>query len=308
VRGVFSFCAMKCLVFLLLVFSFLPSTNGWSMVEDPYSGKQQGQNHKQQGQHHKHQIHGPKNPHAKHQTPSKSHPVHGGPVKAVGADSTNITPFVPTPYVPSIPGLNMDCLTCMGLDTSAAAACYYDQRSCQAIASSLIQTVQARCCLACSGMVSQYLHMDMDCHANLQLQCDATVHYCYCNPERDLRETPIQAKQPSSNGCGSDTNFLGVIPGEIIPTGFEDACNGHDICYSTSGSAKDQCDSTFLLAMLSACKTDFPPDQQCVKYNGCLALALAFHKGVTTVVGNVAPGWTAFLAAQQDVSSCVYSH
>jgi len=284
---------MKCLVFLLLI--------GWSMaleVEDPYSGKQ-GQNHKPPGQNHKHQSHGPKT-HAKHQPPSKTHPVHGGPIKAVGADSTNITPFVP--YVPSIPGLNMDCLTCMGLDTSAAAACYYDQRACQGIASSLIQTVQARCCLACSGMVSQYLHLDMDCHANLQLQCDATVHYCYCNPERDLRETPIQAKQPSSNGCGSDTNFFGVIHSGI-PTGFEEACNGHDICYSTSGSAKDQCDSTFLLAMLSACQTDFPPDQQCVKYNGCLAVALAFHKAVQTGFG-----WTAFLAAQQDVSSCVYSH
>lgn len=72
----------------------------------------------------------------------------------------------------------------------------------------------------------------------------------------------------SPNGCSTD------ISGYRLPlrwnNAFRAACNNHDICYSTPGSSKNDCDRQFLAEMTRVCNSDSGPIL-------CQAAASTYH-------------------------------
>jgi RHS repeat-associated protein len=69
---------------------------------------------------------------------------------------------------------------------------------------------------------------------------------------------PPQPRDPGTgpggpNGCGAAGGAQ--FPGNFGLWDFTPACNGHDICYGTCGSSKEDCDSQFLDDMLSICSS-----------------------------------------------------
>ena len=77
-------------------------------------------------------------------------------------------------------------------------------------------------------------------------------------PERIPRPGFDPSQQ--SNGCGSYQT-----PGSheaarwlsLYNVDFTEACNEHDICYTTCNSSKDQCEAEFLANMLDICEQHF---------------------------------------------------
>lgn len=69
---------------------------------------------------------------------------------------------------------------------------------------------------------------------------------------------------------------------DIGPIGrFEKACNEHDVCYSTLGRSKKDCDTEFNANMVLICMATFP-----VGDPKCLADAATFFSGVTLFGGS----------------------
>jgi RHS repeat-associated protein len=87
--------------------------------------------------------------------------------------------------------------------------------------------------------------------------------------------TTTQASPSTAGGCGSGwTNY--VIPDNYIAWDFSSACAAHDHCYSTCGSSKGNCDSTFRSDLRASCPSWWTP----VYRLACLNAADVYYLGV----------------------------
>mmetsp|Transcript_13179 Transcript_13179/g.21850 ORF Transcript_13179/g.21850 Transcript_13179/m.21850 type:complete len:219 (-) Transcript_13179:33-689(-) len=93
---------------------------------------------------------------------------------------------------------------------------------------------------------------------------------------------------PSSNGCSK--------PSGISVGGEEDftyCCDRHDVCYSTCGISKDQCENDFGKCMKHLCKSAFSSNPQC-------AGAAQMYQMGTTMFGG-----SGFTDLQNDYCVCI---
>jgi len=87
--------------------------------------------------------------------------------------------------------------------------------------------------------------------------------------------TTTQASPSTAGGCGSGwTNY--VIPDNYIAWDFSSACAAHAHCYSTCGSSKGNCDSTFRSDLRASCPSWWTP----VYRLACLNAADVYYLGV----------------------------
>jgi hypothetical protein len=127
--------------------------------------------------------------------------------------------------------------------------------------------------------------------------------------------------QSSANGCGS-FGLEGIIPQRFGTANFQGCCGfpgfpcgspgsggGHDCCYATCGSDKNQCDEQLLECMVNVCNTAYPctsmpplsevGDQNCLDSTNCWILAWTYYAAVRTQKGQ-----DAYNQAQQDSHCC----
>ena len=116
------------------------------------------------------------------------------------------------------------------------------------------------------------------------------------------------------NGCGSgwtdyivpdnpmyfahkmDTAYLllhGANDGD-----FTTPCNGHDICYGTCKSYKEQCDATFFNRLREVCERDYSSAVDTYYLNECLIYAEIYYQAVSRIGDNA---WT---GGQKDACNC----
>jgi hypothetical protein len=79
----------------------------------------------------------------------------------------------------------------------------------------------------------------------------------------------------AQNGCGP-SGFGGLVP-ELW---FNSACNSHDICYSTRGAVRADCDNRFYNDMRAICSSRYPRWYQAVQRNACYASAWTYYQAV----------------------------
>ncbi len=108
------------------------------------------------------------------------------------------------------------------------------------------------------------------------------------------------------NGCGSHqtpgsheaASFL-----NLYNVDFTEACNEHDICYTTCNSSKDQCEAEFLANMLDICGRAYfgrrRSNRARLRRERCRNIAVAMATGTATAGGG------AYEAAQKEACICL---
>jgi hypothetical protein len=81
------------------------------------------------------------------------------------------------------------------------------------------------------------------------------------------------------NGCGPSGLLDAAVP--ECPCGivcFTPACNGHDVCYTTCGSSRAECDAAFYWDMARLC--DEAHDPAAPVHARCIVLAYVYYRAV----------------------------
>lgn len=108
-------------------------------------------------------------------------------------------------------------------------------------------------------------------------------------------------KPPSFNGCSAPIPVAEIFFG----TSFTDACNAHDICYSTCNNKKSVCDSNFNTAMAAHCSSTYPLPLRLInpkageEYEKCTTAQILYY----AAVANANPAGY-YIPAQKDVCQC----
>lgn len=121
-----------------------------------------------------------------------------------------------------------------------------------------------------------------------QVYADTKMNHFFCQKSGG---TPISI---GIDGCSMnvigivDKNFLGF--GDIS-TFFRDACNYHDMCYSTKGATKSRCDTEFHKRLLQKCHDNFYGN--IVRHPHCKIVAESMRSAVREFGGESWSGWNA---------------
>lgn len=81
-------------------------------------------------------------------------------------------------------------------------------------------------------------------------------------------------KDDKANGCGTEKSDK-FIPDKPLGFDFTDACNNHDICYSTEGKGKETCDTQFKSDMDQVCENETG-----IKRGICKTVSSIYHISV----------------------------
>ena len=89
----------------------------------------------------------------------------------------------------------------------------------------------------------------------------------------------------AGNGCGP-AGFGFLVPDRPLGFDFHAACERHDACYTTPGSAKRGCDGAFLWDLDDACLAAAAGR----RVELCLRVALDYYRAVSSWIGDLAFG------------------
>jgi hypothetical protein len=93
----------------------------------------------------------------------------------------------------------------------------------------------------------------------------------------------VQHTPATYNGCGPEEGILHrILPQYYGAAPLVNACNAHDICYGSCGSAYDKatCDNKFFKNLLSVCATAYPGQSNVNRRNGCYNLSNIYFNAV----------------------------
>lgn len=117
----------------------------------------------------------------------------------------------------------------------------------------------------------------------------------------DCPNRTANGNPPSVDGCSAPIPVAEIF----FQTSFTEACNEHDICYSTCRTQKAVCDSNFNTAMDNHCESTYPSLLRTISpaaaeaYESCLNAKLLYYAAVS----NAAPA-DYYIPAQKEVCKC----
>lgn len=109
-----------------------------------------------------------------------------------------------------------------------------------------------------------------------------SVSQTFAQTPDNIKKKLASGNSEKPNGCGADG---GIKVPNIPSANFTSACNSHDICYSTCGKERAQCDQQFRTDLIAACYDysqtfKYNPIHQERMHNKCIPAVEVYHRAV----------------------------